>query len=74
MEHEIDKQLGIRTQADFDRVGLKAYNEACRAIVLKYASEWKDIVWRFGRWIEFDNAYKTMGRPPPITRPQLHGG
>jgi len=27
---------------------------------MKYSSEWRDIVNRLGRWIDFDNDYKTM--------------
>jgi isoleucyl-tRNA synthetase len=41
-------------------MGIPAYNEACRGIVLKYSSEWERIVTRLGRWIDFQNDYKTM--------------
>jgi isoleucyl-tRNA synthetase len=27
---------------------------------MKYSTEWRHIVGRFGRWIDFDNDYKTM--------------
>jgi len=36
------------------------FNSACRESVLRYASEWKEIIERVGRWVEFDDAYKTM--------------
>lgn len=29
---------------------------------MKYSGEWRKIVTRFGRWIDFDNDYKTMDK------------
>eukprot|EP01022_Parablepharisma_sp_SALTPOND_P024585 TRINITY_DN548_c0_g1_i2.p1 TRINITY_DN548_c0_g1~~TRINITY_DN548_c0_g1_i2.p1 ORF type:complete len:1066 (-),score=166.42 TRINITY_DN548_c0_g1_i2:6868-10065(-) len=40
--------------------GIGNYNNECRKIVMKYSGLWRDIVSRFGRWIDFDNDYKTM--------------
>lgn len=28
--------------------------------VHRYVQEWEKIVWRTGRWIDFNNGYKTM--------------
>ena len=36
------------------------YNEECRKIVMRYQKEWESIVKRAGRWIDFENCYKTM--------------
>lgn len=41
-------------------MGIDKYNEACRGIVMRYSNEWRYTVGRFGRWIDFDNDYKTM--------------
>ena len=41
-------------------MGIKAYNAECRSIVMKFANDWRYIVGRFGRWIDFDNDYKTL--------------
>jgi isoleucyl-tRNA synthetase len=41
-------------------MGVDVYNERCRSIVLRYQAEWETIVDRTGRWIDFENAYKTM--------------
>ncbi|MEC8359026.1 MAG: isoleucine--tRNA ligase, partial [SAR324 cluster bacterium] len=40
--------------------GVGNFNEECRKIVLRYASEWRETVERMARWIDFDNDYKTM--------------
>ncbi|KAG9509336.1 Isoleucine--tRNA ligase, cytoplasmic, partial [Fragariocoptes setiger] len=60
VEYEIDKMLGIRGPEDVAKMGIKAYNDACRKIVMRYSSEWRNIITRMGRWIDFDNDYKTM--------------
>jgi isoleucyl-tRNA synthetase len=60
VEHEIDKKLGIKGKEDVMAMGIPAYNAECRAIVMRYQSEWKQTVERMGRWIDFDGGYKTM--------------
>lgn len=60
VEYEIDKKLGIKSPEDVQRIGIEAYNNECRGIVMRYSNEWRWIVNRIGRWIDFDNDYKTM--------------
>nr|GAT56292.1 predicted protein [Mycena chlorophos] len=60
VEHEIDKKLGITGKADVMKIGIDKYNAECRSIVMRYASEWRKTVVRMGRWIDFDNDYKTL--------------
>ena len=60
METEIDKKLNIRGVQDVEKIGIATYNEECRAIVMRYSAEWRQTVERMGRWIDFDNDYKTM--------------
>ncbi|KKA20158.1 Isoleucine--tRNA ligase [Rasamsonia emersonii CBS 393.64] len=60
IEYEIDKKHGISGRDAVMQMGIEKYNEECRAIVMKYASEWRQTIERLGRWIDFDNDYKTM--------------
>ncbi|KAF9482183.1 hypothetical protein BDN70DRAFT_875487 [Pholiota conissans] len=60
VEHEIDKQLGITGKEDVMKMGIDKYNDECRKIVMRYSSEWRRTVERMGRWIDFDNDYKTL--------------
>uniref|UniRef100_T1J3R6 Isoleucine--tRNA ligase, cytoplasmic n=1 Tax=Strigamia maritima TaxID=126957 RepID=T1J3R6_STRMM len=60
VEYEIDKTLGIKGPEDVMKVGIANYNAECRKIVMRYAEEWKTVIGRLGRWIDFDNDYKTM--------------
>jgi isoleucyl-tRNA synthetase len=60
VEYEIDKKLGIKTNHDVLELGIDKYNEECRSIVMRYSKEWEHIVQRIGRWIDFENDYKTL--------------
>ena len=52
--------LGISGAAAIKEFGVDKFNEQCRSMVLKYVSEWRRTVTRMGRWVDFDNDYKTM--------------
>ena len=73
-----------QSRADVLAMGIKAYNAKCRSIVMRCEEEWKEVVPRMGRWIDFEGGYKTMDptymarRPPPppaaASRPALLAG
>ncbi len=60
IEHEIDKSLGMSSLEAVEKLGVKGYNDECRGIVQRYTSEWRKTINRIGRWVDFDNDYKTM--------------
>lgn len=60
VEYEVDKEHGIQGPEDVLKIGIKSYNDRCRAIVMKYSAQWELITKRLGRWIEFENDYRTM--------------
>jgi isoleucyl-tRNA synthetase len=60
IEHEIDKQLNMSAQQAVEDMGVAGYNKLCRSIVLRYVDQWRHTVTRLGRWVDFDNDYKTM--------------
>lgn len=60
IEYEIEKTLGIKNYDEIINFGIKNYNDECRKIVMRCADEWKETIGRFGRWIDFENDYKTM--------------
>ncbi|KAH8773476.1 tRNA synthetases class I-domain-containing protein [Diaporthe sp. PMI_573] len=60
IEHEIDKKFKISGKQAVMEMGLDKYNAECRSIVMRYSSEWRETIERLGRWIDFDNDYKTM--------------
>jgi len=60
IEHEIDKSLGMSASEAVEKLGVKGYNDECRGIVQRYTTEWQKTITRIGRWVDFDNDYKTM--------------
>ncbi len=60
VEYEMEKELGISGKYQIEKFGVAKFNESCRSIVLRYTSEWKNIVTRMGRWVDFEHDYKTM--------------
>ncbi|MEI8242393.1 MAG: isoleucine--tRNA ligase [bacterium] len=52
--------LGINGAHEIRAFGVDKFNEQCRAMVLRYVGEWRKTVARMGRWVDFDNDYKTM--------------
>jgi isoleucyl-tRNA synthetase len=60
IEHEIDKSLGMSSQQAVEKLGIKGYNDECRKIVQRFTAEWEKTITRIGRWVDFENDYKTM--------------
>ncbi len=60
VEFEMEKELNLSGKKDIEDYGIDKFNESCRGIVLRYTAEWEQIVKRMGRWVDFDNGYRTM--------------
>ncbi|GMQ93486.1 MAG: isoleucine--tRNA ligase [Acidimicrobiia bacterium] len=60
VEMEVEKQLGVSGPREIAEIGVDTFNEACRAMVNNITEDWYDITRRIGRWVDFDNDYKTM--------------
>lgn len=43
-----------------EKSGIAKYNDECRGIVQRYTREWEKTITRLGRWIDFDNDYRTL--------------
>ncbi len=60
VEVEIEKKHGLKGRPDILAMGIATFNELCRESVLHYASEWQKTITRLGRWVDWDNQYRTM--------------
>ena len=60
VENEIEKGKELSGAAAIESFGIANFNEECRSIVLRYSGEWKKTVDRMGRWVDFDQTYRTM--------------
>jgi isoleucyl-tRNA synthetase len=60
IESICEEALNLRMKNEIYEMGVSNFNEFCRSKVLWYTNEWKNTVDRMGKWIEFNNSYKTM--------------
>ena len=60
VEMEVEKQLGVSGPKQILEFGVDKYNEACRAAVQRSTEDWEEITRRMGRWVDFENDYKTL--------------
>lgn len=60
VENEVEKIHGLGKHEIEDEWGISFFNERCRSIVLRYTSQWQTVVERMGRWVDFNNQYRTM--------------
>ncbi|KAK3117256.1 isoleucine--tRNA ligase [Teratosphaeriaceae sp. CCFEE 6253] len=60
IDKQLQEELGVRGKAAVEKIGITEYNRRCREVVLTYAGEWRKVIGRVGRWIDFDRDYKTM--------------
>lgn len=52
--------LELSGTAQIMEKGVDVFNETCRSMVQTYVAEWRKTITRMGRWVDFDNDYKTM--------------
>ena len=59
-EVKAEQELGISGHPEIAAFGIDKFNDACRDSVLQYTDQWRSYVGRQGRWVDFDNDYKTL--------------
>lgn len=59
IENIVEKKLGYKGKKEIEE-NISKFNEEARKTVLTFADEWKKTIRRIGRWVDFDNSYKTM--------------
>lgn len=60
IENLIQKELNLPTKKDIEDYGIEQFNAAASASVLRYFEQWREIIPRAGRWVDFEDYYKTM--------------
>jgi len=59
-ENRVEKNLGLRNKKDIENLGIKEFVGSCREYVSSSSEQWEWYVERIGRWVDMENAYKTM--------------
>ncbi len=60
IENIIEKELKLGSKREIEAHGIDKFNAACRTAIFAYEKEWGRYINRLGRWVEFDDSYKTM--------------
>ena len=59
-ENKVEKDLGLKNKKDIEALGVEKFIEACRNYVNTASGQWSWYINRIGRWVDMENAYKTM--------------
>ncbi len=62
IENLIEKELGLKSKKDIEKIGIKKFNQVCQASVFRCMKEWVATLRRVGRWADYRNAYATMDK------------
>jgi isoleucyl-tRNA synthetase len=60
IENIVEQEEKVSGKRAIEAFGIKRFNEAARSKVLTYVDEWRSMVRRIGRFVDFDRSYKTM--------------
>jgi len=59
VELEIERELGLKSKADIEKLGVEEFNRRCRQSVMRYVKEWEALTERIAFWLDLDDAYIT---------------
>ncbi|MCB9452078.1 MAG: isoleucine--tRNA ligase [Anaerolineaceae bacterium] len=60
VEIAIEKELGFTHKHQIEEYGIAAFNEKCRASVMRNIGDWERFTERMAYWTDLDNAYVTF--------------
>lgn len=64
IETQAEKILGINDKKEIENeLGIGKFNDACYNVVSENNDSWREYVREMCRWVDYDNAYKTMNTP-----------
>jgi isoleucyl-tRNA synthetase len=60
IETKVEKKLQIKNRREIEKFGIQKFVDECYGYTRSTSAEWKWYVDKIGRWVDFDNSYKTM--------------
>jgi len=60
IEQLVMKNLNLKTNVDILNFGIKNFNDEARKLVMQCKDDWRYTIERLGRWVDYENDYKTM--------------
>lgn len=63
VEEKVERTLGTKNRKDIEnKIGVKTFIESCFSYVKDTSAEWPWYIDRIARWVDMDNAYRTMDK------------
>lgn len=60
IEEKVQKKLGLKSNKDIEELGVEKFVQECYKYTQETSAEWDWYIDHIGRWVDMDNAYKTM--------------
>lgn len=60
IEQKVQAKLGLESNKDIEANGIETFIKECYAYTNNTSAEWGWYIDQIGRWVDFENAYKTM--------------
>lgn len=60
VEWLVEKEEGLASKEEVCAFGIQKFTESCRSSVFRYVGEWGKYIRRVGRWVDMENAYRTL--------------
>ncbi|MCD6422331.1 class I tRNA ligase family protein, partial [bacterium] len=60
VETLVEKELGVSSKKEIEKLGIEKFNSACRKAVTRHVDDFEKILTRLGRWADYEGAYFTM--------------
>ncbi len=58
-ENQVEKQLGLKSKKDIEKMGIDKFIAACREYVKTGSEQWNWYVDHIGRWVDMEHSYRT---------------
>ena len=62
IEQAVSADKNLRGKDDIEAFGVREFMDACRSTVETHRATWESAIKRVGRWVDLENAYRTMDR------------
>lgn len=60
IENIVEKEIGTKSKKEILEMGVKKFNDLCRARIFTFMHEWEKMIPQFGRWADMEHPYRTM--------------
>ena len=60
IEEKVQKKLGLKSNKEIEERGVKEFIDGCYEYTAATSAEWDWYIDKIGRWVDMDNAYRTM--------------